>query len=247
MNNRLKALIAMFVFGVLAIPAQAQFHMGPRAGINLSSMSTNAAGATVTSQLGIHGGLSVRYEFHDQLSVQMDALYSQMGAVSTTELTAGNVITTTKSTSYLTYVQTPLYVNFEMPLKQKQLIPYRVKSSFVSFHLYGGGYFGYGLGAQAKTDVTVNNNDGTAPVTTAGTKADVAEGTFNEIDFGALAGIGFSFKLDEEDKQRVSVDARYLLGFGNTSNIQGAEETNSAIQASIGYSVKLTKRRYIRH
>ncbi len=247
MNNRFKVLIALFVCGFFALPANAQFYLGRRAGLNLASMSTNAAGATVTSSMGIHGGLTLGYEFHDQLSVQMDALYSQMGAKSTVEVTAGNAVTSTETTSYLTYAQVPLYVNFEMPLKQKQLIPYRVKKSFASVHLYGGGYFGYGLGAQAKIDVTVNNNDGTAAVTTPGTKADVVEGSFNEIDFGALAGVGFSFKLDEDDKQRVSVDARYLLGFANTSNTSGVEESNSAIQASIGYTVKLTKRRYIRH
>lgn len=242
-----RSLSLLVTLSVLALNASAQFSIGPRAGINLSNISSNQAGIETNSKMGIHGGLSLKYTFHDQLSVQMDALYSQMGAESVLQVTSGNTLTTTTTTSYLDYAQVPLYINFELPLQPKQLIPYRVKQSFSSLHLYAGGYFGYGLGAQAETSITVDMNDGTGPQTTAGAKADVAEGTFNSIDFGAMAGLGFSFKLDENDKSRVGLDARYLIGFGNTSNVKGVTETNSAIQASICYMYKLTNRRYIRH
>ena len=61
-----------------------------------------------------------------------------------------------------------------------------------------------------------------------------------------MAGLGISFRLDEADKHRVGIDGRYLMGFSNTSKVDVVTETNSAIQGSIIYSMKLTKRT-VRH
>lgn len=246
MKGILKSLFVVFCAALMAVPASAQVYLGPRAGVNLASVSTNQGGVETDFQMGICGGLSLRWQIMKRLSIQMEALYSQMGVVSTQQLQAGDVVTTIESTSFLDYVQAPLLLNYEIPLKPESLIPYRVKESFSSIHLYAGGFFGYGLGAASETQTTVNNNDGTPAQVTTGAKADIPSENFNPIDFGAMAGLGISFRLDEEDKHRVGVDARYLLGFSNTSKVSGVTETNSAIQGSIVYSMKLTKRT-VRH
>jgi hypothetical protein len=242
MNYNIKLFVALLSLVAFSISAQAQLYIGPRAGINLASLATNQAGYESNSKMGLNGGLTVRYQFMKQLSVQADALYSQMGGENVLETTTGNVVTKSATKYYYDYAQVPLYVNFELPLRAKTLVPYRVKTSFASIHLYAGGFFGYGIGSQAATTTTVSNNDGTGAVVTAGGKGDLADGTFNAIDFGAMGGVGVSFKLDDQNKQRVGMDARYILGLGNTSNVKAVTETNSAIQACVTYSVKLTKR-----
>ena len=86
---------------------------------------------------------------------------------------------------------------------------------------FGGGYFGYGL-------------DGSNDV-------------FNAIDFGLAFGAGFSFKLDPDDKKRLVLNGRYLMGMNDFNKTKETSQTNSAIQANVGIQFKLTNRRHIRY
>ena len=227
--------------------ASAQFYLGPRAGLNMSNMTSNQVGVENLSSMGFHGGITARYQFMKRLSVQMDALASTMGNRQKLVVTADGISTTTETTTSIFYSQIPVYINYEKPIMPDNLVPYRVKKSMMSFHAYAGGYFGYGLGATSgtKTTTVTEQQDGsTTTEVTPAINGTLLSGSYNAIDFGAMAGLGFSFKLDEEDMKRFAVDFRYLLGFSDFDNGATVVSLNNAVQVSLVYTKKLTKRRY---
>ncbi|MFT5513700.1 MAG: hypothetical protein ACI8SE_002109 [Bacteroidia bacterium] len=122
------------------------------------------------------------------------------------------------------------------------LVPYRVKKSSASIHLYGGGFFGYALSATQGTKITSITE--TETVVTPAVNGAIATTDYNAIDFGIMAGLGMSFKMDDEDMKRLGLDARYLMGFSNFDKRAGYSANNSAIQVSVFFTQKLTKRRY---
>lgn len=214
--------------------ASAQFYLGPRVGLNMSNMSHNTSGVDNISIMGFHGGATAKYQFMKQLSVQMDATVSTMG--NKQKLIANDV--TTEIFTNAMYVQVPVYVNFEKPIMPDNLVPYRVKSSSASFHLYGGGYFGYALSATQGTKTT------TPTEVTPAVNADIPPTDYNAIDFGIAAGLGMSFRMDEHDMKRLGIDARYLMGLSNFDKRSGYSANHSAIQVSVFFTQKLTKRLY---
>jgi Outer membrane protein beta-barrel domain len=243
--KRLQRLIIMVLLIGLTIPfASAQFYLGVRGGINLASMSTNIAGAENSSIMGIHGGVTTRLQLMKRLSIGGDALFNTFGNKESVVLVAGNTNTTTETTTSISYALVPIYAAYEIPLTPKQLVPYRVKESFVSAHLYGGGYFGYALGATAESNVTILYGDGTPTEVVSTPSASMESDTYNPIDFGIMAGAGISFRLDDAKRQRVYLDFRYFMGMSNFDKREGVTATNNAMAISLAYSYKLTKRLY---
>ena len=230
--NKIIALVSVIALSIGTAPAQ--FYLGPRAGLNMSNMSHNTSGVDNISIMGFHGGLTSKYQFMKKLSVQMDATVSTMG--NKQKLIVNDV--TTETTTNSMYVQVPVYINFEKPIMPDNLVPYRVKKSSASFHLYGGGFFGYALSATQGTKTT------TPTEVTPAVNADIPSTDYNAIDFGIMAGLGMSFKMDEDDMKRLGLDARYLMGFSNFDKRAGYSANNSAIQVSVFFTQKLTKRKY---
>ncbi|MCB9262081.1 MAG: PorT family protein [Flavobacteriales bacterium] len=239
--NTLKKGFVLVAVGLLAFSsANAQWYAGPRLGLNYAKMSFNNGGENRFA-LGFHGGATGRFQFTKQFSAQADLLASIMGNTNVVETTAAGTTTTIETTTSPFYVQLPLYINFEKPIKSKQLVPYRVKESVVSFHLYGGGYFGYALSSAQSTTTTIN--DGTTKTTTT-VSGNLESSTYNPIDFGVMLGTGFSFKLDEHNKNRFYVDLRYLMGFSDYDKSKTGTASNSAAQISFMFSRKITQRIY---
>ncbi len=206
-------------------------------------MSYNTAGAENLSIMGFHGGATLRYQFLQRLSVQMDGMVSTMGnrqkvTMAPDEFTT--IVTETKTNTMFLHV--PIYVNFEKAIMPDNLVPYRVKRSSSSFHLYGGGFFGMALSANQEIQIKTTTPDGTTA--TPAVSGEIDPKTYNPIDFGIMAGLGMSFKMNEDDSKRLGLDARYLMGFSNFTKVKGATATNSAIQISVMFTQKLTKRRY---
>ncbi len=243
--KRLQRLLVLVVLISLTMPfASAQFYLGARGGINLASMNTNIAGSENSSIIGIHGGITTRYQFMKKLSVGGDALFNTFGNKATTVLNVGNSNTTVETTTTISYALVPIYINYEIPLTPKQLVPYRMKESFVSAHLYAGGYFGYALGATSGSTTTVIYGDGTPTEVTTTPSGTLETDTYNAIDFGIMAGAGVSFRLDDAKRQRMGLDFRYYLGMSDFDVDAAATATNNAIGISLSYSYKLTKRLY---
>ena len=242
----MKILTRIFSLAIVvaftATTASAQFYLGPRAGMNLSNMSHNTAGAENLSIIGFHGGATAKYQFMQRLSVQMDGMVSTMGNNMKVTTLENGVTTVQETETNSMYVHVPVYVNYEHKFQPDRLVPYRMKDSYMSFHLYGGGFFGYGLSSSQGTKVTITDETGTT--VTPAVSGTLASDVWNPIDFGIMAGAGLSFKIDEEDRNRLGFDARYLLGLGNWDKRSGYSASNSAIQASVFFTRKLTKRKY---
>lgn len=246
--NRIKKLLTVAFVSALCIgTANAQFYLGPRAGANLSNMSWNTADVENLSILGFHGGVTAKYQFLKRLSIQMDATASTMGNRQKVIYTSDGYSETIETTTNIFYTQVPLYINFEKPIMPDNLVPYRVKKTSSSFHLYLGGYFGYALGkgGSTKTTTVTENTDGSTTTDVQETTLDPLLAAFyTPIDFGAMAGLGFSFKMDEDDTKRLGIDVRYMLGFSDYDASNEVSATNSAVQVSLMFTKKLTKRRY---
>lgn len=219
--------------------ASAQFYLGPRAGINLANMSTDAAGTENSMKIGIQGGLTAKWKFAKQLAVTGDALFSQQGTNSVLSVagTDGAIVTETKSATTFNYVSVPLMFNVEVPIKSSKLVPYRMGGSFASWNIYGGGFFGYALSASQTvtiTDKTVTPNNVTS------TTGAIESGKYGAIDFGIAAGTGFTFEMDP--RNFLSVDVRYLMGLADVEPAETVKNTNSVIGISLAYTYRLTKR-----
>lgn len=218
--------------------AEAQFYIGPRAGLNLANMSTNAAGTTNAMKIGISGGLTTKYKFAKSLAVTGDALFSQQGTISTLSVanpSDGKIIQTTETSSTFNYVSVPVMLNYELPIKGSRIVPYHMAGSFASWNLYGGGFFGYALSA-SQTVTTTDNTTGTVT----STSGSLASDKYGAIDFGIAAGTGFTFELDP--RNFLSLDVRYLLGFADVDPSNSVTSTNNVISVSLGYTFRTTQR-----
>lgn len=218
--------------------AQAQFYVGPRVGVNLANMSTNAAGATNAMKIGIAGGLTTKWTFAKNISLLGDVLYSQQGTESTLALAApdGSIFSTTVTNSTYSFVSVPVMINFGVPIKSAKRVPYRMGGSFATWNLFAGGYFGYALGVNSNQTSTVA---GPPPVvTTASGKLESKD--YNAIDFGIAAGTGFTFEMDP--RNFLSIDARYMMGLADAEPNKDVTAKHSVIGVSLSYTYRLTTR-----
>ena len=251
MRNR---IILVTVLLATSFLTKAQLYIGAKAGLNFANFSADMGNGTAfNKKIGINGGATVKFNFINTFGLQMDLLYSQMGSKSSHELimddgAGGKITTTTKTTYDFSYLQVPLYANIEFPIKSEKLIPYRYTENVVSIHLFGGGYFGYGLGNNTATTIDqftidVDNNKTTSPTTkTSGTSK-----KFNAIDFGVAFGAGVSFNISKVGK--LTLDGRYLMGLANFNSNKAypnsvgkyPEMKNKAPQVQLGYIHRITK------
>lgn len=228
---------------------KAQLYLGAKVGLNIANVTASVPATSFSKKIGIDGGATLKYNFVNTVGAQMDILYSQMGSrakkVEKMDDGAGGVLTTTTETVYdFTYLQIPLFVNIEIPIKSEKLVPYRYSENVVGIHFYGGGYFGYAIGNKASTSVKqyLVDVDGNK-TTTVVPKVSGEIKKFNPIDFGLAFGTGVSFNLSKVGK--LTVDGRYLLGLASFNSNKAfptvKEMKNSAIQIQLGYIHRITK------
>ena len=234
---------------------KAQLYLGAKVGLNLANVTATFPATAFNKKIGFNGGATLKYNFVNTFGLQMDLLYSQMGSqskkVEKMDDGAGGVITTTTETIYdLSYLQVPLFVNWEIPIKSEKIVPYRYSENIVSFHFYGGGFFGYALGNNASTSVKNYTVDADKAATTVvSPKVSGTIKKFNKIDYGIALGTGVSFNLSKIGK--LTLDFRYLMGLSNFNSGKAIETiplakkypvmTNKAPQIQIGYIHIITK------
>jgi opacity protein-like surface antigen len=250
-----KKIILVTLILATSLFTQAQLYLGAKVGLNLANVSASFPATAFNKKIGLNGGATVKFNFINTLGVQMDLLYSQMGSnskkVEKMDDGAGGVVTTTTETTYdLSYLQIPIFANWEIPINSEKVVPYRYSENIVSIHLYGGGYFGYALANNASTSVKnytvdVDKNATTEVIP----KVSGAIKKFNKMDFGLALGTGVSFNLSKVGK--LTLDFRYLMGMANFNSgnaiesIPGSKKypvmKNSAPQIQIGYIHRITK------
>jgi opacity protein-like surface antigen len=250
MKNKILLLTALLTTSFLS---KAQLYLGAKVGLNMANISATFDKTSFSTKIGINGGATVKYNFIKTFGVQADVLYSQMGSQSkkvevVDDAIIGKTTTTTETVYDYSYLQIPIFANWEIPIKSEKLIPYRYTENVVSVHLYGGGFFGYALGNNSAIStrqylVDLDNN----PTTTVLPKVSGASTKFNAIDFGVAFGAGVSFNLSKKGK--LTVDGRYLMGLGNPNSNKAYKDVtgkypvmkNSAPQIQLGYIHQITR------
>lgn len=245
-------IVLVTVLLAVSFISKAQLYLGAKVGLNVANVSASFPATSFSKKMGINGGATLKYNFVNTCGAQMDILYSQMGSISKKEeifedVTIGRTTTTTETIYDFSYLQIPIFVNIEVPIKSEKLVPYRYSENVVGIHFYGGGYFGYALANNVSTSVKqyLVDIDGNK-TTTVLPKVSGASKKFSPIDYGIAFGTGVSFNLSKVGK--LTVDGRYMMGLANFNTKAFANTAgkypvmkNSVIQIQLGYIHRITK------
>jgi len=207
MKNEIKLTLCTLVCALfLVAPASAQQQqtssesgmtpkIGFKAGMNFSNLYTSNV-QSENLKIGVNGGFYAKIPLVRGVSIQPELLYSSKGAKDT----YNNPTQGTGEYRYnLNYLEAPLLMVFN-------LTP--------NFNLNAGGYLAY----LANANVRDVHSDGT--ITGA---RDLDANSFNRVDYGVVAGIGF-------DIENVTLGARYTYGLqdiGQSGNLSGDLTKNS--------------------
>ena len=130
-----KRIILVLVIAALfvSINANAQIKFGVKAGLNISNMSIESSGYSVTpnSITSFHIGLAVDYAFKPELSIQSGILYSGKGTSVDNPLTGGS------DKMAPNYLEIPVNIAYKLAAGPGKVV------------LFGGPYLGIGISGQA--------------------------------------------------------------------------------------------------
>jgi hypothetical protein len=233
-----KILLSLLIITGFSVQSDAQQWLQVKGGAGLS-MAQGYEGAT--SGVGILAGLGYKHQIYKKLIMEGDILFDSRAMLYPTNQIDGDGFTIMLAGGG-SYVQIPITIQYMMPFKKKQLIPYRVSQPKSYFFLEGGPYFAYGLSV-----VSYNNPDVIAPYIGTADSIVAADLTPRSIDVGITAGIGVNFNLGENGK-RLIVGARSNFGMLNIyKDDRLGKATNMALMGYLAYDISLTKRQHIRH
>jgi opacity protein-like surface antigen len=176
-----RIICVLIVVAAISVNAQ-QLSIGPRAGMNFSSMKNLDASSSTS---GFTGGATLNYRFLDFLGVGVDALYSAEGAKYVVDFDLGKI----KYKTRLSYLRVPVLLNAylsktDAPIKAKIML---------------GPAIGFLLDAKSELEISGFS-----------TEFDMNKSDFKSTDFGAIAGAGIDFVL--KDKMTLNLDGRYYFG-----------------------------------
>jgi hypothetical protein len=233
-----KILLSLLIITGFSVQSNAQQWFQVKGGAGLS-MAQGYEGAT--SGVGILAGLGYKHQIYKKLIIEGDILFDSRALSYPTNQIDGEGFTI-MTPGGGSYVQVPITIQYMMPFKKKQLIPYRVGQPKSYFFLEGGPYFAYGLSV-----TSYNNPDVIAPFIGTADSIVAANLTPRSIDVGITAGIGVNFNLGENGK-RLIVGARSNFGMLNIyKDDRLGKATNMALMGYLAYDISLTKRQHIRH
>lgn len=188
MKNKILTICLTVIFISVSTGAHAQdSRFGLKGGATLysSTASISAFGESIEeeseSKIGFAVGLFVEKPFSDLISGQLEALYVQKGGkddVAEADLEDGDLT--------LSYIDVPAMLKINVPL-----------DGDISPFVYGGGFAGYLLDAQAESDGVSAEDEGIE-----------IKDLLSDINYGLVFGAGVSFGM-------LSVDIRYDLGLAN--------------------------------
>ena len=121
----------MFVFAFVALTALsfAQMQIGPKAGLNLSTLNGSDVD-NAESKTGFVGGIFFMYQFSNMFAVQPEAYYTMKGAKSKGNL-EGYDYTATWS---LDYIEIPVLLKLIIPLQNTKINPAIFAGPSVAFN-----------------------------------------------------------------------------------------------------------------
>jgi len=209
-----KFLTVMLVAVLTANVAQAQFHIGMRTGLNVSSMYGNsvpviAEGADAGGKLGVQIGVMGELALGRVFAIQPGLLFSMAGYTSTTE--AGSV---ESEMSYnFNYLHVPLNALIKLPLGRR-----------ANLFLSVGPYAGYAINGKYKLE----DMEDQKVVKTE--KSDVRFGNDALKRFDAGLGFGLGCQAGA-----VQVDLGMTVGLMNIHNVTGYDMRNYGLGLAVSY------------
>ena len=176
----------LFLFCWTTINLHAQFNIGPKIGMNITSLYGDESNDHNNYKIGLQIGLSGEYQFNETWALQSGILYSQYGAMVKTILPTQSVWTVMKMVTNLNYLRMPVNVMNKIPLGKSKLI------------FQAGPYLGYGIGGKNKIWINDDNITSIQWKTIedelgVGERLSMGNGSgdlYKAFDFGLGAGIG---------------------------------------------------------
>jgi hypothetical protein len=214
MKKKLFSLsIAVCLTAVMSLNAQVSF--GPKAGLNLATLSGDAG--DVDMKIGLQIGGMVDMKFSDALSLQPGLILSMKGAQQSASAMGINM----KSTYSYNYLEVPINLVFGLDMGDNQ------------FQIFAGPYIAYGLFGKTSFSVGDEKDETDVQFVSDYMDADDDKDAAAPIDFGANFGVGFKAGA-------IQIQAGYGLGFGNVIPKYDGEApedvvTNSVIQLNFAY------------
>lgn len=143
-----------------------------------------------------------------------------------------------------TYIQVPIILQYKIPFKKKELVPYRMGQPKSYWFIEGGPHLAYGLNVTSYNDSLVLDQWADQDSDTFTTK----DLTPRNFDLGVTVGVGINFSLGDEGKRRLIIGTRANYGFINLyrDNRLGVATNFSAV-GYIALDISLTSRKHIKH
>ncbi|PCJ65597.1 MAG: hypothetical protein COA58_09320 [Bacteroidetes bacterium] len=233
-----KILLALFVLALIPSTSNAQMWLTLKGGGGLATVGgyTGSVGG-----LAAGGGLGYKHQISKRVMIEGDILLDTRAVLYPNGLvdTDGKILYYTGGG---TYIQVPITVQYMIPFKKKELIPYRMGQPKSYWFLEGGPYISYGTGVLPYFDPTIialwaANDD---PISEDNLKP-------RKIDFGITAGLGINFSI-RDGKNRLIVGGRTNYGMLSIyKDKKLGKATNLSMVGYLALDFSLTKRKHIRH
>jgi hypothetical protein len=227
-----KVLISLSIILAMSLSANAQMWLNLKAGggLALASGSDGSKGG-----VAILSGLGYKHQLTKRLIAEGDVLFDIRSVEylqSDDDYFAGGG----------TYIQVPLTIQYMIPFKKDELVPYRMGQPSSYWFIEGGPSFSYGTGVDIYVDQTVIDdwNAQDNPISDSNLEA-------NKIDVGVTTGIGVNFSI-REGKSRLIIGTRANYGLIDVyKDSRLGTATNLSMVGYLALDFSLTKRKHIRH
>ncbi len=233
-----KYFIALAAVAFFSLQSNAQMWLTTKAGggLALASGYNGSLGG-----LSAIGGVGYKHQISKRMMVEGDILMDTRALFYPT-----NTFDVDNNLIYFTgggtYIQIPLTLQYIIPFKKKELIPYRVGQPKSYWFIEGGPYVSYGLSVNTFADPTVISTwialEDSIPASNL---------TPRKFDVGVTVGLGVNFSI-RDGKNRLIFGTRSNYGFINMyKDARLGSATNLSAVGYIALDYSLTKRKHIKH
>ncbi|WP_332019430.1 porin family protein [Kaistella sp.] len=185
---------------------------GIKAGMNVSSLSTDSELSDQASKIGFNAGVFMNAPIAENFSIQPELLYNNLGSkVTLTETEIGGTTYRNEYARHLDYITVPVMFQY---------------NATPSFYLEAGPEFGFMVSARDKYKSTENGTPQNV------FESDLDTDDFNKFNFGVGLGAGYYFTPN------VGLTARYVAGFTDIAKDRpsGSDAVkNNVFQVGLAY------------
>jgi hypothetical protein len=237
-----KTLITLCILAAMPLAGNAQMWLTVKGGGGIgTNLGYSSSYGSINSGLATSFGLGYKHQLTNRLMAEGDILLDSRSMEYPTSFLDedDNIIYFQAGGAY---IQVPLTLQYKIPFRKKELIPYRMGQPKSYFFLEGGPYFAYGSSVTPFIDdvIVASFAGGEDSITLADRKP-------RTFDVGIVAGMGVNFSI-RDGKNRLIVGTRVNYGMLNIyRNTQLGTATNFSAVGYLAFDISLTKRQHIKH